>query len=69
MKKEIVERLFKAGHITFDEALELMDEKQTIVPQQDKVIIVKQELQPYYEVQPRRWDTTPGQWWQNPITC
>lgn len=51
MKKEIVERLLKAKHINFDEALELMDKdtmlQPYIAPQHPQPYIAPQHPHPY----------------------
>ncbi len=61
MKKEIVARLLKAEHITFDEALELMDKQGAVI---------QQPLQPYSPpINPYQGTGSPY-WWQFPtITC
>lgn len=63
MKKEIVERLLKAGHINFDEALALMEIQETVVRIETITIPVPQ-LQPYTPIFP-----VPNSPWYNPITC
>jgi hypothetical protein len=66
MKKEIVGRLLKDGHITFDEALALMDVQETVVRIETISIPAPQiPLQPYYPVYPQYRRT--GDVY--PITC
>lgn len=61
MKKQIVERLLKDGHINFDEALELMDK-------QEMQTVIVREWQPLPYVQPQYPNLNP--WWVHPqITC
>lgn len=67
MKKQIVERLLKDGHISFDEALELMDkqEMQTIIVQPGTW--TAPDWQPY--IQPQ-YPSPNAPWYVAPqITC
>lgn len=53
MKKEIVERLLNAGHITFDEALTLMEAQETVVKIETvQPINIQPSLQPYAPIYP-----------------